>query len=197
MLKLETRPAMLGPSLNTRTEKHGEEDVPAHDITVTGIMLTAEELNSLLAPADAHAALFDTSQPMAHPRLRNLKPLALTDKFEDAQITFLLGMNRKKVALANVTVKKLRLEPQDGGLTMLTVQVQAKSEQIGKDLPLLISRLNQSIDIEVDAGEPIDDDESDESQAQLQMPHKGGSAEEAPRRKRRGPDGEDDQPATH
>lgn len=193
MLNLDTRPATLGPSLNTRTEKHGEEDVPAHDITITGILLSRDELNALLAPADAHAAFFDTTEPMAHPRFRGLKPFVMSDKFEDAQVTFLLGMNRKRVALANVTVKKLRLEPQDGGHTMLTVQVQAKSEQIGKDLPLLISRLNQGIEIEIEAGDATEDSDADESQAQLPMDHK---AEKGTGKRGRGKS-DDDAPATH
>ena len=35
MLSLNKRPARIGPSINTPTEKHGEEDVPACDIPIS------------------------------------------------------------------------------------------------------------------------------------------------------------------
>jgi hypothetical protein len=39
IMNLTKRPAQIGPSINTRTEKHGEENVPGVDIQVSGLML--------------------------------------------------------------------------------------------------------------------------------------------------------------
>lgn len=53
MLNLDSRPATLGVSLGTPTEKHGDERVPAKNIRVKNVLLSKDELNDLLG--DKHA----------------------------------------------------------------------------------------------------------------------------------------------
>ena len=40
-LSLTKRPAKIGPSINTRTQRHGDDDVPATDIPLSGILVEA------------------------------------------------------------------------------------------------------------------------------------------------------------
>ena len=58
-MKLKKRVAKIGPSINTRTEKHGEENVPAIDIPLSSIMLTGKELGRLLRQETAAEDWFE------------------------------------------------------------------------------------------------------------------------------------------
>lgn len=62
MLTITPRPCQLGTSINTRTEMHGDESVPACDIPLVGITLDAEELGALLGDPTAHRALYRTER---------------------------------------------------------------------------------------------------------------------------------------
>ena len=57
MLTLPTRPAKIGGSINTRTEKHGDDDVAALDIPLE-FLLEPDELCAILKTEDAAARLF-------------------------------------------------------------------------------------------------------------------------------------------
>jgi hypothetical protein len=83
IMNLTKRPGQIGPSINTRTERHGEESVPGVDIPVSGLMLDKPELNALLQDVDAHDALYtDSRGKQLEPRFLTIDPIALTDKFE-------------------------------------------------------------------------------------------------------------------
>lgn len=156
MLTIENRPAMLGESLNTRTEKHGDEHVPAHDIQVEGIMLDETELNALLGAPGAHAAFFERGSKMPEPTFPRLKSFVLKDKFEGSTVTFAIGLKQTEVRLEDCKVSKLTLTPMPGGLTQLDCQVQALSTHVG-DLPLLVSRLGRDVTVEIELGEAKSD----------------------------------------
>jgi hypothetical protein len=61
MTTLTSRPAQLGPTINDRTEMHGNEGKPALDLTITGIVLSAEEYNAIAQHPGAYAGVMDTS----------------------------------------------------------------------------------------------------------------------------------------
>lgn len=109
MLTLTTRPCKIGPSINTRTEKHGDEDVTALDIPIESVMLEANELNVLLGEPHAHNALFNGGTSPPEPLLRMIRALKLKDKFEDCTVTLLLGLNLERIELANVKLAKVEL----------------------------------------------------------------------------------------
>jgi len=151
-LTLTKRPAKLGSGINTRAEKHGDDDVPACDIPLAGIFLEREELNALLGDPSLHKALFTTmpGESTPQPVLRRFKPLQLADKFEGCTVTIIAGLSATSFMLDDVTIAKLKLEPQTGGLTAMSMQVQALAEDL--DVTALLGWLNHDVDVEVQFG---------------------------------------------
>jgi hypothetical protein len=149
---ISKRPCKIGTSINTRTEKHGDEDVPACDIPLVGIMLQAEELNALLGDQNAHKSLFAKAKGGApqEPLFRQLKPFVLRDRFEDGAVTLTLGLNGDEIEFDDVTLARVTLEPRTGGLTELSVQVQCSPPV--EDMARAIAFLNCDADAEIEFG---------------------------------------------
>mgnify|MGYP000858370668 FL=1 len=164
MLTLTTRPCKIGPSINTRTEKHGDEDVTALDIPIESVMLDANELNVLLGEPHAHNALFNGGTSPPEPLLRMIRALKLKDKFEDCTVTLLLGLNLERIELANVKLAKVELEPCVGGLTAASFAIQCAPRDL-QFAPLLLSFMNHEADIELVLGK-----RADASKAQPELP---------------------------
>jgi hypothetical protein len=148
------RPCRIGSSINTRTEKHGDEDVPACDIPLEAIMIDANELNILLGDTGAHKALFrkgkNGSETIQEPAFRQLKSFVLKDKFEDANVLLTVGINGTEVELADVKLAKVTLAPQVGGLTELSLQVQATPDV--EDIAEILQYLNGEEDVAIEFG---------------------------------------------
>lgn len=152
MLTLNKRPAKIGAAVNTRCEKHGDEDVPACDIPLVGIMLEAAELNALLGDPYAHTALFNhrPGSQLDEPIFRKFNPLRLRDKFEEAEVVIYAGLEPKEIRLKAVKLARVTLDPQVGGLTELALQVQCtpETETIGE----LLAFMNHTVDVVVSFG---------------------------------------------
>jgi hypothetical protein len=130
------RPAQIGPSINTRTEKHGEENVPGVDIPVSGIFLTKEEINILLQDEDAYDALYtDTRSKQLEPRFMTIEPIRLSDKFTGARVT--IAVNGEDLVLKPAKISKISLAPQVGGLTLMSCTVQGNPSDHTDVLALL------------------------------------------------------------
>src|SRR5882672_6593975 len=144
-LTLTKRAGQIGPSINTRTEKHGEEDVPGIDIPVGGIFLDAEELNAVLQNEGAHEALYTLERGAApEPRFQNLKPLGISDKFQGAKVTITVD-DREPLILKPAKVSKIHLEPQIGGLTAMTCTIQGNPGDHTDVLEMLNAKCRISI----------------------------------------------------
>jgi len=123
-LTLTERPCHIGNSINTRTEKHGDEDVPAADVPLTGLMLKAAELDKLLGDG-AHERLFVKGTSGAlEPALADIGELKFAHKFADCQVT--LEIEGETTTFADVKVSKISLQPQVGGLTHMSCAVQTR-----------------------------------------------------------------------
>jgi hypothetical protein len=157
IMNLTKRPAQIGPSINTRTEKHGEEDVPGVDIPVSGLLLDKPELNALLQDPDAHDALYtDTRGKQLEPRFQTITPIGLLEKFVGAKVTITsFDGQTESLILKPAKIGKIRLEPQVGGLTQMSCTVQGNPPDHADMLALLnakcrVSILNASLDIKAD-----------------------------------------------
>ena len=172
-MHLKARICQLGV-IHNRTEKHGEEDVPAIDVPISGFALTAEEFDGLLVNPIAHRALFDTAKNPAEPVITGIKPLALTEKFHDATVTLHLGLGNTQVVLRAAKLAKVKLAPKTGGLVALDFAAQLLANLA--DVPNLL--LHQGHDIECD----IDVDpsaEPKEAQAELPLDEEADEQDEA------------------
>lgn len=152
MLTLNQRVCMIGGSVNTRCELHGEESIPALDIPLSAIMLNASELNALLGEPLAHEALFNRrADHLTEPLFKQLKPFALKDKYEDATVTLTVGLHQTPIVLKNVKLSKLKLEPQVGGLTALSLTVQCTPE-LDERITTLLAFMNHDAQAEIVTG---------------------------------------------
>lgn len=155
MLTLTSRPCKIGPSINARTEKHGDEDVQAFDIPLDGVMLEKEELNALLEDPYAHDALFNHrgGGKVDEPIFRKFRALQFKDKFEEGEAVITVGLGSEEIRLKDVKLARVTLAPQVGGLTMLSVQVQCRpsTDTIAKVLPYM----NHEVEAEVSFGKKV------------------------------------------
>jgi hypothetical protein len=181
MLTLNNRPCRIGPSINTRSEMHGDESVPAMAIPLSSIMLTPSELNALLDEPLAHGALFsDRADQLSEPLFKRLAPLKLKDKFEECTVAILVGLNRKLITLEHVKLAKLTLDPQVGGSTALSLAVQC-TPKLDSRINHLLAFLNCEAEVEIVTGQraahaakqpelalggPGDDDDDGEDEAE-------------------------------
>jgi len=180
-LTLTNRHCKIGNSINTRAEKHGDEDVPACDIPLDGILLEREELNALLGDKAAHKSLFQyTKNAPDEPSFKAFKPFALKDKFEECSVTLLLGISEMELELTGVKLANIKLEPLTGGQTALSLQVQTTCPV--ESMAQAIAFLNAEIEAEITFGKKT---EKSTKQRELPMTIGNGEASEA------------EQPATH
>jgi hypothetical protein len=125
-LTLLKRLCKIGTNINVRTELHGEEPVPACDIALKGVLLSKAELNVLLGDERAYDALYLDRDGTPEPLFAKcLKPFALIDRFEGATVKLTLADDDVELELEDVKLANLKLEPQVGGLTSLSMQIQA------------------------------------------------------------------------
>lgn len=179
MLKfsLTKRSAKIGKSINTRTEMHGEEEVPGMDIPIAGILINAAELALLTDCATAYDGLFVENEALGVvPRLSSLETLHIGHKFENATVR-MTGSSIENETFANCKIKSIKLEPQTGGLTLVSFTLQVNPEN-GIDVPKL---LNAKISIAIKAAE-LESEADDEPELPLDHTHEeiaDAEAEEA------------------
>jgi hypothetical protein len=152
--------------LNSRTEHHGDEDVPACDIALKNLLLNREEIEALLGEG-AWDRLYAKKRnsgmndfPEIAPFIELTKtPFELTHKFEDSRVAIFLGMtDDNEVVLERCKLARIRYEPQNGGLTLVSLQVQATP--LAEDMAKLFAHMNSDAHAKVRFGK-VEDKKSD------------------------------------
>lgn len=149
MLTITKRPCHIGGHMNATTEKHGDEDVPALDIALDGMMLSANELNALLSDPHASAALFNREGgQLAEPMFPHFKPFVLKQRYEGATVRLVVGgLTQTEVALHECKLRRITLEPQTGGMTQLSLAVRARPD--ADLMAVLLESMNTDADVEI------------------------------------------------
>jgi len=175
MLTIDNRPCKIGNSINLRTERHGDEDVPACDIPLAGIMLQPDELNALLDDSRAHKALFTQAKngKPAEPAFQKFKAFAMKDKFEGAAVVLIVGLTETEIELGEVNLARIMLEPQVGGMTEVSLQVQAKPDS--DDLAHLVQFMNHDANVTIQFGKLVESKKSKQQQLGLSVGKNGDS----------------------
>lgn len=173
-LTLSKRPGQLGPSINTRTEKHGEEDVPGIDIPVSAIYLNAEELGIVLEDPDAQECFYVglTGKAAPEPRFMYARPLQLEGKLTEAKVQISVGDHQ--VLLKPAKIKSISLEFRVGGLTEMSCVVQGNPSANTDVLELLNARCKISISGAVRQAEKAEPD------PELDLGHQSGAEDAEP-----------------
>lgn len=151
-MELTKRSGKLGRSINTRTEVHGEDLVPAIDVRLSELVLNAGELDVLLGEG-AHGALFRTAGNSVVPRFGGLAPLSVAGKLRDQVLVLsvppVMGMEAAPpVVLVPATVKDVALEPQEGGTTKLSLMVQ-HAAPMSDDMASLMEWMGHEVEVAI------------------------------------------------
>lgn len=171
----------LGVYLNTPTQKHGDERVPAKVIGVSGIPLGKEELNEFTGNPHAWDMLYvDTPGKPAVDFWQDIigdMPLAVA-KFKNSCVTLKFGMKPHEVCFDDCTVKSCKLKRTTGGVTLLSFTVVGLKSNITGDLAKLDEFLDTSGTVSVAFGDPEDEDDEDDEQ-ELNLDHQKAAKPDA------------------
>lgn len=150
MTALTQRSCMLGPSINIRTEKHGEEDVPACDIPLGGVMLELKELCALMNNPAA-VGLFIKLEGRNEPAIPQIENIVLKGKRIGAtvKITVQTTGPDKVLTLEDCKLKSITLAPMSGGLTAMALKVQTAGDHVPAVVGLLTAHLNGHVVVEL------------------------------------------------
>jgi hypothetical protein len=150
MINLERRRARMPGSLSGRTEKHGEDDIPACDLTLREIVLTMKEVQHLCGDKLATSRFFDDEKGIKKPAMPYIAEFKLNAKFEGAEIVLILSEQEDGYAMQieKAKIANLILTPQVGGDTLLQCQLQL-SDLADSDFGRLMGRLNKTVWIEI------------------------------------------------
>jgi len=145
MLNIRETYAQMG-KLSNNLENHGEEEVTAFDIPISGIALTGEEFNALLEDPYADRWLFTDKADLRESNVTRFKPLELIDTFDDALVQ--MTINEQQFKFAGARIKGVTFEARRGGDVMLSFDVRVRPEN-DKEILALIGFQNREIKIDV------------------------------------------------
>jgi hypothetical protein len=172
MLEFDSRPCKLGVYLNTPTQSHGDQRVPAKVLGIKNILLTKDELNDLLGDKHAWDALYveRKGKPAMPIFADKFGPLPLLGKFKNSSVKLSFGLKPYEIEFAEATCKSLKLERQEGGLTALSFTLVCLKSHIVGELARLDEHLDASADIVLELGDPGDDDDDEEGDEDAKQP---------------------------
>lgn len=149
-ISLTKRPATISSSINSRSEYHGDDLVPACDFSLSGMMLERPELDELLGEG-AYVRLFDAGNPnLAEPAFRDIKAIVISRKYEGGSVTLVIGTDETKIKIGGAKLNKITLSPQTGGLTALSLQVQCNPD--AATMATLFERMGMPCDASIRFG---------------------------------------------
>src|SRR6185295_10566113 len=125
-LELTSRPCMID-NVNLRKEKHGEDDVPAVDIRLTGITLNKAELLRLTGDPQAWNLMFEQEKAGAviEPAMQWCDAWRyLNTKFIECSSTLRFGMQKTEHELDDHKIKGAAVRALTGGSAELMVTLQ-------------------------------------------------------------------------
>lgn len=172
-LNLTKRPAKIGKSVNTRTEMHGKDEVPGQDIPLFGIVLNVEELCAVTDEDSAGTAFFKMDGDQYVPRILALDPQTLSHKFANATVKMSGGV--PVTTYKNAKIKSIALEPQTGGMTLMSCTLQVNPENGNPSAQELI---NAKISVTIKAELELEEEEA--ADPELPLDHQESAGEAVP-----------------
>lgn len=178
-LSLTRRAAQFGNSISVNTQHHGDKDVSALYLNFSSFPITKEELPEVCLEKDAYRLLYRKWKGRPdEPIWGKLSPeMKFKDKVKGVSAVLYLG--RKQLKVNDATLSGIRLEPQTGGISQLSFQLQCVPD-MDENHPMmeaLLSRVNQKLDLELlcesygaqpelplEEEEPDEADETDEDE---------------------------------
>lgn len=149
-LQLAERPCKMGNAINVRSQKHGDEDVPACEIPIVNFLLEEAELDALLGKG-AYKALYREPKngKAVEPRFEHVTELAIDEKFVGS-VSLDLETIDLELTSENVTLASVKLTPQVGGLTAMSLNVQCTPST--DEIAQLAGSMNRAIRASINFG---------------------------------------------
>jgi hypothetical protein len=165
-ITISKRTCKIGPSINCRTEKNGDDDNPACDIPLVGLLLDKDDANKLVGPL-FWESLFDNQGRGKAPKIvhPNIGTRVLEGKFE-GEVAITLSPSTV-IELEGIKLTSFHLEPLEGGLVSLSLKVQA-SNSIEKFVHKLIARQNSEVEVRIVIGDKVERAKSKQDELPLQ-----------------------------
>lgn len=135
MLKFKRREVTI-TNINLRTEMHGETPTPAVAISVR-FLIDRAEFNGVMRRDKADADFFtrELGSDLYEPKYGGIvSGIPVQGKFEKSRAKFYVGVNLADILLENATVKTLELDPQTGGMSVMTCKISVLQDQGRKQL---------------------------------------------------------------
>lgn len=186
-LNLTKRPAKIGKSVNTRTEMHGEEEVPGQDIPLSGILLSVEELIAITDEPTAGQGLFKMEADQYVPRFLAIDSIPLEHKFVGATVKMSGGV--PATTYKNGKIKNIWIKALGGGMTELSCTLQVNPDNGD---PSAQSLINAKVSVTIKAQLEIETDDEPE----LPLDHQDSAGEGVPLEGLT-PENPDDEPMSH
>lgn len=170
-LNLTKRPAKIGKSVNTRTEMHGEDEVPGQDIPLTGIVLNNLELAAVTDEESAGTGFFKMDGDQYVPRIAAADPTTLSHKFAGATVK-ISGGGLPVTTYHGAKIKGIVLEAQTGGMVLMSCTLQVNPNDGDPSGQSLINK-KISITIKAELESAVADD------PELPLDHQGSVGDDA------------------
>jgi hypothetical protein len=147
MLNIAMTNAIIGKVANN-IEKNGEEDVTGFSFPVQGILLSIDQVKTLLEDPYADNWLFNrqAQSGIVEPITRALEPRVLKDHFDGATCGFKMG--NSEFRLTNCKVSAVTLDPENGGNTKVTLKLYVRPEN-DKQILAFLGYQNREVQIEI------------------------------------------------
>ena len=170
-LNLPKRPADIGGSINTRTEMHGKDKVPAHDIMIATTIVGPEETGALTGTDDAYDRLYREENGLIVPAFPYFAPQRFAVKFQGAKVRVWL-QSGDEVDFEDASLKDVTLFLATGGNSGLVYKLQVTdADRQHLDIAGL---LNSKVHIQVKSAELI----AKEMNPELPLDHGNKSPED-------------------
>lgn len=164
---------MIVGKLNVRVEMHGDEEVPACDISLSGIPFDMEELDKLCGKYTSRSLYTEEGRgnsKVVKPALTIFKPLEIDAIYYKSRAVIGFTFNDKKIDLKKIKIKDVAVEPQDGGTTILSLKLQACPTD--GEMAMLYAVQHKEQYVTLYFGTTVDEDEkpeTDEKQNKLAL----------------------------
>lgn len=143
MLSIEDMHCMMG-KISNNLECHGEQEITEFSIPITGIMLTAQEVNAFLEDPYADRSFFNNKRELQEPMPWCSKTsITLNDRYDGAIATITVSGDQE-IEFKDARLNKITLTPKLGGLTQMDFQLQI-APGLGRENLLLQEHQNREI----------------------------------------------------
>ena len=176
MLSLSQRDCQLGEKYSGRKKR--DEDTWTLKLELTGLVLERNEVNAILRPSRMRLRRSTTQAPIrSRPFIGCIKAIELQNAWDGAHVVLWYELGKRKIEFKQAKLTKLKVHPTLGGETRFSCIVEG-APPLDKQLAEIIERAGKSIEVEIHAERPEDQQDLPLSQ------HGEGEHPEGARRKR-------------